>query len=166
MSIIKDLFSGGIEGIVNSVGNTVDKFVTTDEEKKEAELALRKLDLELQQMQMDLEEAYIKDRDSARQMYEKDSSLQKVFAIVFLAGYLAISAIMLWLVLSWIPGAEVDIEMPQWAVVLITSVFTAMSTKVNTIVDFLFGGSQGERDSRQIQSRFESAARGQHEDGR
>jgi hypothetical protein len=161
MSIIKDLFTGGIEGIVNSVGNTVDKFVTTDEEKKEAELALRKIDLEFQQLQMDLEEAYIKDRDSARRMYEHDSSLQKIFAIVFLAGYLAISAIMLWLVLSWIPGAEVDIEMPQWAVVLITSVFTAMSTKVNTIVDFLFGGSQGERDARQVQSRFESAAREQ-----
>jgi len=158
MSIIKDLFTGGIEGIVNSVGNTVDKFVTTDEEKKEAELALRKLDLEFQQLQMDLEEAYIKDRNSAREMYEKDGSLQKLFALIFLGGYLLVTAVMVWMVLSWVGVAEA-VVLPEWGVVLITTAFTAMSTKVNTIVDFLFGGSQGERDTRQIQSRFNQAAR-------
>lgn len=159
MGFLKDIFKGGAEGIIGSVGETVDRFVTTEEEKKEAELALRRVDLELQKLQMDLEQAYLEDRASARAMYEKDSGLQKAFAVVFLAGYLAISGIMLWLVLSWIPSAGVAMDMPQWAIVLITSVFTAMSTKVNTIVDFLYGGSQGERDQRQIQSRFEDAAR-------
>jgi hypothetical protein len=38
-------------------------------------------------------------------------------------------------------------------------VFTALSTKVNTIVDFLFGGSQGKNDDeRELARRFEQAA--------
>lgn len=160
MRWLTDIFKGGAEGIVNSVGEQLDRFVTTEEERKEAELALRRIDLEFQKMQMDLEANYLRDRASARAMYEKDSSLQKIFAIVFLVGFLGLTGVMLWLVFSWIAGnSEIAADMPNWATALIGSIWTGMSTKVNTVTDFLFGGSQGERDQRQIQSRFESASR-------
>ena len=53
MSWLSNLFSGTIGGIVREVGNTVDKFVTTDEEKMQFKIKLEELlqkrDLELEQ---------------------------------------------------------------------------------------------------------------------
>lgn len=146
-SWLGQLLGNSAGDIVEKVGSTVDRFVTTKEEQLEADHLKRELELRFKQLEFEAEQSLLADRQSAREMYAHDSSLQKVFAIVFLAGYLAMSGLMVWLVLSWIPSAGVTLEMPEWAVVLITSVFTAMSTKVNTITDFLFGGSQGERDN-------------------
>ena len=100
---------------------------------------------------MEADARLLEDRVSARRMYEKDSSLQKVFALVFLGGYLVISGLLVWMILSFITEA-VSFEAPAWLVSLISTVFGAMSAKVNTIVDFLFGGSQGERDTQRIQA--------------
>jgi len=162
MSFLGDFFAKGAESIVGTVGDTIDRFVTTDEERAEAELAKRRLGLEFEKLEMDAEQAILKDRQSARAMYESDSSLQKIVAIVFLAMYGAISAIMLWFVLGWIRQST-GVDVPTWGISLISTVFGAMSSKVNTIVDFLFGGSQGEHEQRQIQRQFEQAARNRSE---
>lgn len=158
---IKNIFSGGVSNIVDSAADTVDRFVHTKEEQAEAEMAKRRLALEAEKLRMEMEHAYLRDRQSARDMYEHDSALQKIVAITFLVLYGAISGVMVWFVFGWL-GGEIP-EVPTWGISLISSVFGAMSSKVNTIVDFLFGGSQGERDQRQVQSRFEEAARQRRE---
>jgi len=145
--------------IVESVGATVDRFVNTGEEKAQAALALKEIELKFKQLSMEADNRLLKDRQSAREMYMHDSTLQKVFAIVFLVGYLGISVLMVVLVVQWIGGASADV--PAWAVSLISTVFGAMSAKVNTIIDFLFGGSQGERDTAKIQAGFQQAGDGQ-----
>lgn len=162
MGFLKDFFSKGAESIVGTVGETIDRFVTTDEERSEAELAKRRLELEFQRMEMEAEQAYLKDRQSARAMYEQDSGLQKIVAIVFLVMYAGISGLMLWFVLGWVRDAA-GLDVPSWGISLISTVFGAMSSKVNTIVDFLFGGSQGEHEQRIIQRQFEQAARKQED---
>lgn len=143
--------------IVGKVGETVDRFVTTDQERAEAKLKLQELELEFKKLEMDAEQAYLEDRESAREMYMKDSSLQKLFAMTFLVGYLIITGVMMYLAMSWIGMTDAP-DVPMWAVSLISTVFGAMSSKVNTIVDFLFGGSQGEREShKEIRASFEKA---------
>lgn len=144
--------------IVSTVGDTIDKFVHTGEEKAAADLAVREIELKFQALQMEADNRLLKDRQSAREMYMHDSLLQKVFAIVFLVGYLAISVLMIILIVRWLGGEAGDV--PAWAVSLISTVFGAMSAKVNTIIDFLFGGSQGERDTQKVQAAFRNGYEG------
>lgn len=154
MGFLDDLFANGIGSLVEGVGDTIDKFVETPDDKAKAELAKQEFRLKLKQFEMDAQQAIYEDRQSARNMYMKDSSLQKIAAVMFLVGYFSITGFMMYFLFSNIFDlAQLDI--PAWGVSLIGTVFGAMSAKVNTIVDFLFGGSQGERDhSKQINEAF------------
>ena len=156
-SWVTDLIGGAGADIISSVGDTVDKFVTTDAEKRELDLKMQELQLKFKALEQDAEMRYLEDKNSARAMYQKDSSLQKTFAIIFLVGYLVMSGLMVWLVIGWLSQAGLDL--PAWAVSLISAVFTAMSSKVNTIVDFLFGGSQGQAEEAKINRTFHQGAR-------
>lgn len=143
---IGDLFAKSGKGIIDGLTDTVDRFVMTKEEKAEFQIALQKAEMDMKRMAMEAEQMYFKDRESAREMYMKDSSLQKIFAIVFLVFYCLISGGMIAMVIA-MAFFQATIDLPDWGVMLISSVFTAMSTKVATIVDFLFGGSKKEDDS-------------------
>lgn len=151
------LFGNSAGDLIDSVGKTVDRFVTTDEDKQRAAIAKQEFEIQMKRFQLDAEMAIIQDRQSAREMYQKDSSLQKVFAIVFLVGYLVITGLMIYIVFAWL--GTVEIEIPAWAISLVSTVFGAMSSKVNTIVDFLFGGSKGGDDATMaMQENFNAAS--------
>lgn len=144
--------------VISSVGETVDRFVTTDAERAEAQLKMQELAFKFKQLELDAEEALLKDRQSARDMYKHDSSLQKVYGVIFLVGYIGLSAAMLWWIFGMINSTPAALDLPNWAAALISSIFTAASTKVNTITDFLFGGSQADADNRDVARQFEQAA--------
>lgn len=135
MSWLSDLIGGSAGEIIESVGNVADKFITTEEDREEWKVKEKELLLKFKRLEIQAEEALLSDKQSARDMYEKDSSLQKIFAIMFLGGYISLTGFILYVIFGELP------PMDDWQVALVSSVFTAMSTKVNTIVDFLFGGS-------------------------
>jgi hypothetical protein len=141
---IGKLIGGGASGIIESVGGTAKKFITTEADRQAFDLALKAAELDARRLVMEAEGKYFADRASARDMYKHDSSLQKIFAITFLVGYISLTSLMLYLVVGWI-GAKA-VEIPDWAVALISTIYGAMSSKVNTITDFLFGSSQGSRE--------------------
>ncbi len=143
---IADAIGGSAGEIIGSVKDTVDEFHLSGEEKQVFDLKMREIDLKFKTLSMDMELSYSKDRQSAREMYMKDSSLQKVFAIVFLVSYVLISAGMIAMVIS-MAFYDQKIDLPEWGIMLISSVFTAMSSKVSSITDFLFGGSKSKDDS-------------------
>lgn len=157
-SWLKETIGNTASEVIGSVGETVDRFVTTEEDRAQAELAKQELALKFKQLEMEAEQALLADRASAREMYKHDSSLQKVYAIVFLVGYIGITGVMLWWLFGLINAEPTALELPNWAAALISSIFTAMSTKVATITDFLFGGSQADADNRDIGRQFEQAA--------
>ncbi len=115
-----------IEKVISGGAKILDDVITTKEEKM--------------QLYNELEQIYLNDRDSARKMYESDSSLQKIYAIVFLISYMLLIVAMLVFIFN-ISGAS-SLEIPDWAVAFLSSLFGAMTTKVGTITDFLFGGSK------------------------
>lgn len=117
-----------IEKVISGGAKILDDVITTKEEKM--------------QLYNELEQIYLNDRDSARKMYESDSSLQKIYAIVFLISYMLLIVAMLVFIFN-ISGAS-SLEIPDWAVAFLSSLFGAMTTKVGTITDFLFGGSKSE----------------------
>ncbi len=117
---------GVLEKVLQGGTKILDEVITSKEEK--------------QQLLNELESLFIRDRENARKMYEADSSLQKIYAIVFLASYMLLIVAMLIFIFN-ISGVG-GLEIPDWAVAFLSSLFGAMTTKVGTITDFLFGGSK------------------------
>lgn len=150
-SWLGELIGNSAGEIIEKTGDVIDNLNLSGEEKLQWDLKKQEIQLEFRKLEMEASNRLLEDRTSAREMYRNDSSLQKVFAIVFLTGYLAISGIVIWMIISYL-GVSVNFDAPAWLVSLISSVFGAMSAKVNTIVDFLFGGSQGERDTHRVEA--------------
>ena len=126
-------FVNGLFGkIVDNAEGILDKVVTTDKERDEAKLALRRLLLEAETEAFAKE---VEDRKSARDMYKDDAFIQKVLATLFTAAYFGLSFMMF---RYFVIG---DINMGEFEISFVSTIFGAMSAKVNTVVDFFFGGS-------------------------
>jgi hypothetical protein len=126
-------FIGGLFGkIVDNAEGILDKVVTTDKERDEAKLALRRLLLEAETEAFAKE---VEDRKSARDMYKDDAIIQKILATLFTVAYFGLSFMMFrFFVLG-------DINLGEFEISFVSTIFGAMSAKVNTVVDFFFGGS-------------------------
>ena len=127
-NIVGSLFSK----VVDNAEGILDKVITTDKERDEAKLALKRLLLEAEQEAFKQE---VEDRKSARDMYKDDALIQKVLATLFTVAYFGLSFMMFrFFVLG-------DIDMGEFEISFVSTIFGAMSAKVNTVVDFFFGGS-------------------------
>jgi hypothetical protein len=124
---------GGLFGkVVENAEGILDKVITTDKERDEAKLALKRLLLEAEQEAFKQE---VEDRKSARDMYKDDALIQKILATLFTVAYFGLSFMMFrYFVLG-------DIDMGEFEISFVSTIFGAMSAKVNTVVDFFFGGS-------------------------
>ena len=127
-NIVGSLFSK----VVDNAEGILDKVITTDKERDEAKLALKKLllDAEAEAFKQEVE-----DRKSARDMYKDDAIIQKILATLFTIAYFGLSFMMF---RYFVMG---DLELGEFEISFISTIFGAMSAKVNTVVDFFFGGS-------------------------
>ena len=126
-------FIGGLFGkVVENAEGILDKVITTDKERDEAKLALKQLLLEAEREAFAKE---VEDRKSARDMYKDDAIIQKILATLFTIAYFGLSFMMF---RFFVMG---DIDMGEFEISFISTIFGAMSAKVNTVVDFFFGGS-------------------------
>tara|TARA_R100000664_G_scaffold16331_1_gene25086 strand:- start:5715 stop:6110 length:396 start_codon:yes stop_codon:yes gene_type:complete len=121
-----------ISNLMGNASEILDQVVTTKEEKLEAK---RKIEELLKTHQKDMYQLEIEDRKSARVMYQDDSNIQKVLATIFTIAYFVISFV---LARYFVMG---DIDLGEFEISFISTLFGAMSSKVNTIIDFFFGGS-------------------------
>lgn len=144
-NVLGDVVSGAVEiasgeNPIEVVKERIGKKIKQSDELTDAEkeLALAELDKELK-----MQTAYIKDRMSARKMYAKDNSLQKIYALGFGLAYIILTGFMLYI--AWQIAVD-DVHLSEFAITLVSTLFGAMSAKVNTITDFLFGSSQGSKD--------------------
>ena len=138
-------FIGGLFGkIVDNAEGILDKVITTDKERDEAKLALRKLllDAETEAFKQEVE-----DRKSARDMYKDDALIQKILATLFTIAYFGLSFVMFRFFMMG------DIELGEFEISFISTIFGAMSAKVNTVVDFFFGGSSKKNEQQQINNK-------------
>jgi len=127
-NVIGSLFSK----VVNNAEGILDKVVTTDKERAEAKLAIKSLLLEAEKEAFAKE---VEDRKSARDMYKDDALIQKVLATLFTAAYFGLSFMMFKVFVVK------EINLGEFEISFISTIFGAMSAKVNTVVDFFFGGS-------------------------
>ena len=124
---------GGLFGkVVENAEGILDKVITTDKEREQAKFELKRLMLEAEREAFAKE---VEDRKSAREMYKDDAIIQKVLASLFTIAYFGLTYVMFkYFVMS-------TIDLSDYEIGFISTVFGAMSAKVNTIVDFFFGGS-------------------------
>ena len=126
-------FIGGLFGkVVDNAEGILDKVITTDKERDEAKLALKKILLEAETEAFKKE---VEDRKSARDMYKDDALIQKILASLFTLAYFGLSFMMF---RFFVMG---DLDLGEFEISFISTIFGAMSAKVNTVVDFFFGGS-------------------------
>ena len=127
---------GGIFGkLFDNAQGILDEVITTDEEREQAKLQLQKLLLDAEREAFAKE---VEDRKDARSLYKSDALIQKILAALFTAAYFGLSYVMFkYFVMH-------DVVLSEYEIGFISTVFGAMSAKVNTIVDFFFGGSSKE----------------------
>ena len=130
--MIGNLIGGLFSKVVDNAEGILDKVITTDKERDEAKLAIKRVLLEAEQQAFAKE---VEDRKSARDMYKDDAFIQKILATLFTAAYFGLSFMMF---RYFVIG---DINMGEFEISFISTIFGAMSAKVNTVVDFFFGGS-------------------------
>lgn len=121
MKLFNKVINAGATETLREGTKLIDEIFTTQEEKLQGKMELFKMAVE--------------DRNSARAMYGKDSWLQKAFALFFLTAWCVLTFIMLkYFVLQ-------SIELLDWQIAFVSSINGGISTKLSTIIDFLFGGS-------------------------
>ena len=126
------MFKNIIGKLVGQASTIIDEVVTTDEERLILKNKLEQLGQEHEQEVFRLE---VEDRKSARNLFADDSIIQKALAIIFTVAYFFLSYTMFkYFVMN-------TLELSDYEIGFISTVFGAMSSKVNTIVDFFFGGS-------------------------
>ena len=130
--MINNLLGGILGKVVDNAEGILDKVITTDKERDEAKLQLRKILLDAEKEAFAKE---VEDRKSARDLYKDDAIIQKVLATLFTIAYFGISFVMF----QHFVGGSID--MGEFEISFISTIFGAMSAKVNTIIDFFFGGS-------------------------
>lgn len=129
---------GGILGkVVDNAEGILDKVITTDKERDEAKLQLRKVLLDAEKEAFNKE---VEDRKDARDLYKDDAIIQKILATLFTVAYFGISFVMFQ---HFVNGS---IDMGEFEISFISTIFGAMSAKVNTIIDFFFGGSSNKQE--------------------
>ncbi len=134
------MLKGLFKNLVGQASTIIDEVVTTDEERLQLKQQFESMVKNHEKQMFELEVA---DRKSARNMYQDDSFIQKVLAIIFTTAYFALSYIMFrYFVIS-------DISLSDYEIGFISTVFGAMSSKVNTIIDFFFGGSAKDKGNAQ-----------------
>ena len=121
MKLFRKLTNAGVAETLKEGTKLIDEIFTTKEEKLQGKMELFKM--------------AVADRGSAREMYAKDNWLQKTFAIFFLVAWCGLTALML---SYFIFGT---IELADWQIAFVSSINGGISTKLSTIIDFLFGGA-------------------------
>ena len=130
--MINNLIGGLFGKVVENAEGILDKVITTNKERDEAKLALKSVLLEAEREAFAKE---VEDRKSARDMYKDDAIIQKVLATLFTVAYFGITFVMFKYFVTK------SLELGEFEISFISTIFGAMSAKVNTIIDFFFGGS-------------------------
>ena len=119
LNFLKKVKQAGATEIIKAGTRLIDEVFTSKEEGLEIKKQLIK--------------DVLIDRQGARKMFMSDSWLQKVFALFFMI----IWAFLLYLLLQHFVFSTVDLE--EWQIAFVNTIWGGVSMKLGTIVDFLFG---------------------------
>jgi hypothetical protein len=132
------LATGNYLGAISDVGEILTGKAEAEPNNEKINALLYEYELKREEFAIEEDRLILQDKANARNMYKEDNALQKVFAITFLACYIGMTILMLY---GFYKVGIAEVEVANYVVAFVTSVYTGMSMKVNTIVEFLFGSS-------------------------
>jgi len=135
--MIQNVLGGLFGKVLDNAEGILDKVITTDKERDEAKLAIKSVMLEAEREAFAKE---VEDRKDARDLYKDDAVIQKVLATLFTVAYFGITYVMF----NYFVNKTIDLG--EFEISFISTIFGAMSAKVNTIIDFFFGGSSNKNE--------------------
>ena len=135
--MIQNVLGGLFSKVLDNAEGILDKVITTDKERDEAKLAIKSVMLEAEREAFAKE---VEDRKDARDMYKDDAIIQKILATLFTVAYFGITYVMF----NYFVNKTIDLG--EFEISFISTIFGAMSAKVNTIIDFFFGGSSNKNE--------------------
>lgn len=136
--MLKNILGGLFGKVVENAEGILDEVITTDEEREAAKLAIKKVLLDAER---DAFNAEVEDRKSARVMFMDDAITQKILAILFTVAYFGITYVMFDFFFTK------TLELGEYEMGFVSMLYGAMSAKVNTIIDFFFGGSSNRNNA-------------------
>jgi hypothetical protein len=137
-SWIAQKLGGSAVDIMTGVKDVVDEFHLSGEEKQAFEIAMRNMDYKFKTLRFEMEESYMKDRQSARLMGKTDPWTPRILTILFTAAYFAITAYMFSIVLQMF-----NQDMNDFVVSFISTIFGAFNAIMVQIISYYFGASKG-----------------------
>jgi hypothetical protein len=143
MSVISDLMAGGIEGLLGAGSKIISQFVTNPEQKLEAQKMFLDAEMIAKKQNFEAEQAYMKDRDSARQLGKVDPWTPRILTILFVLGYFGVTIFMFLMMKGMIKEEKI---MDNFTVAFISSIFGSFNTFVGMILAYYFGASKGGDD--------------------
>ena len=132
------LATGNYLGAISEVGEILTGKADANKDNDKINALLYEFELSKIEFALEEQKIYLDDKADARQMYKEDNGLQKVFAITFLSCYILLTILMLY---GFYKIGINEVKIQNFVVAFVTSVYTGMSMKVNTIIEFLFGSS-------------------------
>ena len=142
MGWLTDLITGGANDIIDSAFSGIDKLATSKEELAEIELKKQELKLKARQQALDAENKYFEDTKSAREMQiETKSNVPGSLTIIFTVAFFALIAFILLLLFN-----KLEVNVPNYVIALISSIFGSVATIMTQIIGFWFGSSKGGED--------------------
>jgi hypothetical protein len=132
------LATGNYLGAISEVGEILTGKADANKDNDKINALLYEFELSKIEFALEEQKIYLDDKADARQMYKEDNGLQKVFAITFLSCYILLTILMLY---GFYQIGINEVKIQNYVVAFVTSVYTGMSMKVNTIIEFLFGSS-------------------------
>ena len=150
MGFIQKLFSGGASEVINSVGNVLDKVITTKGEKMQLDLEMKKAEqqynLDLMHLSLDERKALLGDIDSARKReMEVQSSPNSSKLAKNVSPYLALGGTVLtFAMFGWLMfGDWTTAKDAQGKKEIILYVLGVLSGILTQVFSYYFGSSQG-----------------------
>ena len=128
----KNIFGGIFAKLFDNAEGILDEVITTKEERELVKVKMKQILLDAEESTFKNE---VEDRKDARSLYKSDAMIQKILATIFTTAYFGLSYIM------FRHFVIKDVALDDYEIGFMSTIFGAMSSKVNTIIDFFFGGS-------------------------
>jgi hypothetical protein len=147
MGFLQDLFSGGANTLVDSVGKVLDNVITTKEEKMQLENEIRKSEIQFQldmkKLSNEEQQMILGDISSARQREVQVQTSEYATKLAKnVSPYLALGTTLITMILFFIlifrPG-----EVPQDSKEIILYILGVLSAILTQIYSYYFGSSAG-----------------------
>jgi hypothetical protein len=132
------LASGNYLGAISDVGQLLTGKVESEPENEKVNALLYEYELKREEFAIEEYELQLKDKERATDLYKHDADVQKKLVYLFMFIYLFMTVLMLY---GFYQVGVSKVELPNYLVAFVTSLYTGLSMKVNTIIDFFFGSS-------------------------